>query len=49
MRASTSHALLALLWSSRSKSTSFHLGIVVLIATICAAITGAPTSAQKKH
>ena len=46
MRASTSHALLALLWSSRSKSTSFHLGIVVLIATICAAITGAPTSAQ---
>src|SRR5260370_6310553 len=46
MRGSISHALLAILWSSRSKSRAHRLRAFAVIAVICAAMADAPASAQ---
>src|ERR1700747_629704 len=46
MRGSISHALLAILWSSRSKFRAHRLRVFARIAVICAAMGSAPASAQ---
>lgn len=46
MRGSISHALLAIVWSSRSKSRTHRLKDFSVIAVICAAMTATPARAQ---